>query len=172
MKSSKVKANHSRRILILKELARIDFKIFALVVDKQRIYDESGLNYKKSFIKYLNGILYNDLTNYYPKLELSSDELGTKEFMSEFGNYLIKNHAPNLLGEYDVAFVNSKSNVLIQLADFISGTIAFGFEKNKCCNEYKEFYEIIKERVIAYYFMAQRSRKLHKKFTTIYTSGL
>lgn len=148
MKSSKVKRNHSRRILILKELASIDFKIFALVVDKQRIYDGSGLNYKKSFIKYLNGILYNDLTNFYPKLELCSDELGTKEFMSEFRNYLIKNHAPNLLGEYDVAFVNSKSNVLVQLADFISGTIAFGFERNKCCEEYKGFYEIIKERLL------------------------
>jgi len=49
MKSSSVGRNHKRRSVILHELLKSDFKIFSVVVDKQKIYDDSGLMYKELF---------------------------------------------------------------------------------------------------------------------------
>lgn len=120
MKSSKVGKNHQRRMLILENLKGLDFKILTVVVDKRKIIISSGLKYKKSYIKYLNGLLYEELHNYFPKLELHSDEHGSKEFMDEFKKYIGKEHIPNLLGEYDFGFGNSKSEVLIQLAELFA----------------------------------------------------
>ena len=53
IKSKNVGNNHKRRLLILKELVKLDFNILLLVVDKQKIRKESGLQYKRSFYKFL-----------------------------------------------------------------------------------------------------------------------
>lgn len=148
IKSLKVSSNNKRRKIILKELIKLDFKIFTLVVDKRKIYEDSGLIYKRSFVKYLNGLFYNELTNYYPKLELHSQEFGSNEFMDGFKKYLQKNHIPNLFGEYNINFIENKGNLLIQVADFISGTLAYGFEENRDYTKYLEYHEIIKDKLL------------------------
>ncbi len=148
MKSSKVGKNHQRRMLILENLKGLDFKILTVVVDKRRIILSCGLKYKKSYIKYLNGLLYEELHNYFPKLELHADEHGSKEFMDGFKKYLAKEHIPNLLGEYDFGFGNSKSEVLIQLADFICGTIALGFENEGYKKEDREYMDILQDKLL------------------------
>jgi len=53
-----------------------------------------------------------------------------------------------MFDEYYFQFVNSKAEPLIQLADLLSGTISFGFESSKKCEEYKGFYSLIKERTV------------------------
>ena len=68
IKSSKVKHNHQRRILILKELQKVNFSVYAVVIDKRKLYGE-GFKYKKSFYKYLNGILYKELYRTFPQLD-------------------------------------------------------------------------------------------------------
>ena len=57
IKSSKVKAkdDHRRRIRILDDIMELDFTFYALAVDKREIYKDSGYQYKKSFVKNLNG---------------------------------------------------------------------------------------------------------------------
>lgn len=155
MKSSKVGRNSKRRILILDKLKDLNFKIFSVVVDKRKISQSSGLVYKKSFIKYLNGLLYDELHNYFPKLQLIADEHGNKEFMDEFKSYLIKNHIPNLFGEYDFGFGNSKSEILIQLADFICGTIAFGYEESLNNKEFQNYKDILQNKLLPIIFWPQ-----------------
>ena len=54
MKSSSVKNDRQRRAKILSAFAKLDFKFYALCVDKERIHEDSGLRYKKTFFKYLN----------------------------------------------------------------------------------------------------------------------
>jgi predicted methyltransferase len=60
LKSSKIAGNHSKRIKILNEFEDSNFTVVTLIVDKKRL-NSQGFKYKKSFYKYLNGILYKNL---------------------------------------------------------------------------------------------------------------
>lgn len=62
IKSSKVGRNHTRRKLILNDIIKLPFRVFAFVVDKKLIYQQSGLRYKSSFYKFLNNIVYSELS--------------------------------------------------------------------------------------------------------------
>lgn len=148
MKSSNVGKNHKRRLLILDSLKNLNFKIFTVVVNKKKITQSSGLAYKRSFIKYLNGLLYKELHNYFPKLKLIADEHGNKEFMDGFKKYILREHVPNLFGEYDFEFGNSKSEILIQLADFVCGTIAIGYENENLTSEYKDYMNVLNNKLL------------------------
>ena len=46
IKSSRIGKDHRKRISILNELKVLPFKIFALVCDKRKIYEQSGLRFK------------------------------------------------------------------------------------------------------------------------------
>ena len=46
MKSSSVKNNRERRAKILSAFTELDFKFYALCIDKERINEDSGLRYK------------------------------------------------------------------------------------------------------------------------------
>lgn len=148
LNSKRIINNHNKRLEILKEIRDLDFKAFTLVVDKRKIYKDSGIVYKRSFVKYLNGLFYNELTNYYPKLELHSQEYGSNEFMDGFIKYLEKNHIPNLFGEYNINFISSKGNLLIQLAGLIASSISYGFEENKDYSRYIEYRELLKDKLL------------------------
>lgn len=150
IKSSSVAKDHPRRFKILKEIINCDFKILCLVVDKRKIYDGSPISsYKKTFIKYLSNILYKELKILYPVLEISSDEHGSNTFMDEFSEYVYKTAPFGFFDDYQFQFLDSKNEPLIQLADFISGTISFGFEKSKRCDEYKGYYNYLKDKIIS-----------------------
>ncbi len=60
IKSNKVTSNHKRRIRILNELSDLKFSIYAVIIDKRKLFGE-GFKFKQSFYKYLNGILYKEL---------------------------------------------------------------------------------------------------------------
>lgn len=130
MKSSGVKNNRERRAKILSAFAKLDFKFYTLCIDKERINEDSGLRYKKTFFKYLNGRLYNLLYKTYFNLHIKADEHGRKDFMLSFEEYIEKNHKPDLLFRSDFDFVNSENEVLVQLADFIAGTINKIYQDN------------------------------------------
>ena len=61
MKSSHLKNNHTRIRKLLDDLIPLPFKIYYLVVDKRKIYEQSGLRYKAPFYKFLNQMVYNAL---------------------------------------------------------------------------------------------------------------
>ncbi|WP_312106981.1 DUF3800 domain-containing protein [Lachnoclostridium sp.] len=132
MKSSLVGKNHARRLEILNELMDTDFKIFSVVVDKQKLFNDSGLMYQESFYKFVNNLVHKELRYAFKKLVVCADEIGGNEYMKSFCNYVKDNEdIPNLFGEREFYFQDSKNNVLIQLAGFISGTLSFEYEKDK-----------------------------------------
>ena len=61
MKSSSVGKNHTRRARILQKLAKLDFNILLLVIDKHKLSSQSGLKYKTSFYKFLYQRIYEHL---------------------------------------------------------------------------------------------------------------
>lgn len=132
IKSSKIKRNHRRRVLILNELKKLPFHIFAFVCDKRKIYENSGLRYKKSFYKFLNNLVYQELRIAYSNLTITADEIGGNDYLLSFANY-VRSHeiALDLFDESAFRFENSKSNTIIQVADIVSGSLAYNYDTKK-----------------------------------------
>jgi hypothetical protein len=131
IKSSKLKLKDSdRRARILNELADLPFKLYFTVVDKSRIHKDGGLRIKTSFIKYVNGLLYERLFRAYPDLRMIVDEHGRQEFQESLKSYVVKRFVDDLFGDED-AFqtVSSTDNVLVQVADFFAGSVAQIYEE-------------------------------------------
>ncbi|MFU6873420.1 DUF3800 domain-containing protein [Pseudomonas aeruginosa] len=131
IKSSKLKAKDSdRRARILTELAELPFKLYLTVVDKSRIHKDGGLRIKTSFIKYVNGLLYERLFSAFPDLRMIVDEHGGQEFQESLRGYVVDRFVNDLFGDQD-AFqtISSKDNVLVQVADFFAGSVAQIYEE-------------------------------------------
>lgn len=131
IKSSNLKPKDSdRRARILNELAELPFKLYFTVVDKSRIHKDGGLRIKTSFIKYVNGLLYERLFRAYPDLQMIVDEHGGQEFQQSLKSYVAERFVDDLFGDKD-AFqtMASKDNVLVQVADFFAGSVAQIYEE-------------------------------------------
>ena len=148
IKSSKVKYNHKRRILILNELTKINFSVYAVVVDKRKLFGE-GFQYKKSFYKYLNGILYKELYRTFPQLELKVDEHGGNDFMKSFKKYVEKNHIRSLFSGSEFYVKKSHNELGVQLADFMAGTLGYIFDELKKSEESNKFSQLIESKLIS-----------------------
>jgi tetrahydromethanopterin S-methyltransferase subunit G len=130
MKSQNIGKNHKRRETLLQELTKLSFSIYAVVVDKKKLYGE-GFKYKQSFYKYLNGILYKELYRTFPELELIVDEHGANDFMRSFKKYVETNHIRTLFTGSDFNIEKSQNELGIQLADIIAGTLGYIFDETK-----------------------------------------
>jgi hypothetical protein len=148
IKSSKIKDNHKRRILILQEIAKLKFNIYSVVVDKRELVGE-GFKYKKSFYKYLNGILYKELYKTFPKLELKVDEHGGNDFMLGFKNYVRDNHIRDLFEGSEFQIQNSQHELGVQVADLVAGTLGYIFDQHKQSSSSEFFYDILSPKIIS-----------------------
>lgn len=131
MKSSSIGRNDARRIRILTDILQLDFSVILLIADKKDFIEASALtDYKEIFVKYLHERLYDVMYAIYPKLAICEDCFGSSEFQQGYRRYVEKNRPKrNLFDYYDFCFLDSKSSRLIQLADFIAGTIACELEE-------------------------------------------
>lgn len=130
IKSSKVKVKDTeRRVRILSDLAELPLKLYFTVVDKSRVYRDGGLQFKKSFIKHVNGMLYERLFIDRPNLQMIVDEHGGAEFQDSLKAYVQDRYVNDLFGD-DQSFLtkSSKDDVLIQVADFFAGSVAQIYE--------------------------------------------
>ncbi|MFD0792057.1 DUF3800 domain-containing protein [Mucilaginibacter litoreus] len=146
IKSKKVADNHSRRTKILKEILELDFSIYAVIVDKRKLEGE-GFKYKPSFYKFLNGLVYKELFRTFPDLDLVVDEHGENDFMRQFKKYVQSKHIPTLFSGSDFNFGHSHGNTMIQLADFIAGTLGRCFDESKISKESSEFLALLKPKI-------------------------
>lgn len=129
IKSSNLRTKDSeRRKRILLELAELPIRLYVAVVDKARIHRDDGLQFKQSFIKYVNGLLYQRLFNHCDHLQMTVDEHGGPEFQASLKDYVEARYVDDLFGEEAFQTKSSKDDVLIQAADFFAGSIAQIYE--------------------------------------------
>lgn len=148
MKTAAFGVEDPRRIKILEELRNLDFHVFSLVVDKRRIKSDTGLAYEASFIKFLNNILHKELYQAFPRLQMIAAEHGDQGFMESFKQYVHERHTPDLFEYYDFGFTPGRPGVLVQLADFISGTLAIGYDEKIKSDKFSDFMSFLKEKII------------------------
>ncbi len=131
LKSSGIK-HIQRRTDVLASINELEFKAYSIAVDKSEIYKNSGLIYKKPFLKYINGLLYRKLFKAHPDLIVYCDQHGYPEFQLSFKKYLETQHRPDLFSGCTVTSVDSKDYEGIQVADIIAGSLRQCLEsKNK-----------------------------------------
>lgn len=145
LKSNSVRGDYKKRFRILKELLDLPFHVIYVVVDKRKIYPESGLSYKQSFIKFTNSLLHKTLKRGYESLLIISDEHGTPEFMLGFEKYVIE--TGKLFNTYDFRFEDSSQCDLLQLADFVCGTIALGY-REEVPKHYWAYLNFLRDKII------------------------
>jgi len=148
IKSSKIKDNYTRRKIILNEIVKLKFNVYSVVVDKTKLYSE-GFKFKKSFYKYLNGILYKELYKSFPQLELKVDEHGGNEFMLEFKEYVKQNHIRTLFEGSDFFVSESKEELGVQVADLMAGTLGYIYDEHKKSSFSDSFMGIISNKIIS-----------------------
>lgn len=76
----------------------LDFKLYAVAVEKDALKRDGGFHYKKLFLKFINGLLYKQLFENFPSITVFADEHGGDEFKLSFQKYIEKNHKPDLFG--------------------------------------------------------------------------
>ena len=152
IKSSKIGKDHKRRLRVLRDLEDIPFSVFSVCIDKQKCLDNmsmKGLQYKKTFYKFMNNIVHRELRRAFEKIVVVADEIGTNEYMQSFCQY-VRNHQdlPNLFGDAQFGFESSKSDVRIQIADLIIGTLAYAYDSHKRSDDVPNYIQILKNKLI------------------------
>lgn len=123
MKSSAIKDDSALRRRILSQLYNAPFKVMLCIVDKGKMKDFPQVQYREEFYKYINSCFYEFLKITYPNLVVCADELISSEYMKSFIDYVKEKENHDLFGATDFRFENSKNNILIQLADIVSGSV-------------------------------------------------
>ena len=147
MKSSGLGNNDTRRLKVLKELNHINYHIFSVVIDKRELEGE-GFNHKGSFYKFLHSLVDRELFKVFPDLLIVADEHGGQEFKEGFISYINRRHIPNLFEQAEFKLSNSKSSLIVQLADIITGTLARCYETKKLSDNRSKFLQTLKEKII------------------------
>lgn len=162
--NSKAFRDIDKRINFLKDISTLDFRIYSVIVDKRKIFEDSGLQFRNSFFKYVNGLLDHELYDYYPYLKLVADNHGTDQFMEGFVNYVETNHnQTELFRGPEFQFSDSKSEPLIQLADFITGSIAKCYEPEKVELRSYEIPKILNRHILHLREWPENPPKLFRK---------
>lgn len=144
LKSSKVGTNFKRRLKILKALEGLPFRFYALIINKDKVPPDSPLQYKRTFYKFINRMLYQNLVAKGACcLNVKTDRIGTKEFMDSFVPYFEKKGMPDLLSRWNHIFVDSKDEPLVQVADFIAGSLSYCYDKSKKSIKSEEINDVL-----------------------------
>ncbi|MFH1280446.1 MAG: DUF3800 domain-containing protein [Candidatus Beckwithbacteria bacterium] len=139
------KCNKRIRTQFLEEVKKNDFKIRAIVINKNLIYKTFlRINKEKFYNFVLRQVLeHNNETIKNAKVRL--DGLGEKAFKKELSTYLrqyLNSKTKKIMK--NLRFRDSKKDVLIQLADMIAGSLRRDFEHNT--NDWNVYRKIIKNK--------------------------
>jgi len=140
------KTKNKYKIEFLKTIVKFKFRIRCLTVDKSKIYSDELKNNKNSFYAYFikEVLKNNDDTIIDAKIRL--DGGGNRIFRKSFITYLrreLNSRDRKIMRNFKM--VDSKKDVLIQMADMIAGSINRSQNKNK--KDFKKYKNIIKKKI-------------------------
>jgi hypothetical protein len=139
-------SSRQTRIAFLHSIKPFSFKVRALVVQKDKIRSEQLRNDKNSFYSYFIKMVleHNRGTIFNAKIRI--DGSGDRIFRRRFLTYLRKQlNTKERKVMKNVKLVNSKSNVLIQMADMLAGTVRRYKEGEK--KDTVKYWQIIKNKM-------------------------
>lgn len=143
------KFNGSRRAVrtaFLTSVMPFEFEIRALVVDKVLVRSPLLKGDKNSFYSYFIKTILTHTKGALQNAKIRIDGSGDRVFRRNFLTYLRKElNSKDVRVMKNVALVDSKENVLIQLADMVAGTIKRYKEAQK--SDASEYWRIINSKI-------------------------
>jgi hypothetical protein len=116
----------------LNAIASFKFRIRCLVVDKKLIQSSELRNNKNSFYSYIIKLALKHSSGSIIDARVKIDGSGDRTFRKNFLSYLrreLNGGERKIIG--NCRLVDSKSSVLIQMADMVAGTIRRSYDKTK-----------------------------------------
>jgi len=140
------KTRKDYRIKFLKTIAKFDFRIRCLIVDKSIVYSNELKNNKNSFYAYFIKEVLKNSNSTILNAKVRMDGSGNRIFRKNFFTYLRRElNSDNRKIMRNCKMVDSKGNVLVQLADMIAGSINRAQNKKK--QDYNVYRSIIKKHI-------------------------
>lgn len=140
------KTKKEYRIKFLKTIAKFDFRIRCLIVDKSIVYSNELKNNKNSFYAYFIKEVLKNSNSTILNAKVRMDGSGNRIFRKNFFTYLRRElNSDNRKIMHNCRMVDSKGNVLVQLADMIAGSINRAQNKKK--QDYNVYRSIIKKHI-------------------------
>lgn len=127
----------------LKTVSKFQYRIRAIIIQKNKIHSNFLRAGVDSFFNYTVMQVLKNNGGKIKQAKLRFDKRGERRIRNELRTYLsreLNNKKNNIFR--DLKFVDSKQNILIQLADMIAGTIAAYYK-----GQDKDLFRIIKKRV-------------------------
>lgn len=134
MKSKSIGKNHQRRLEIMNDIIKLPFKTYIFVIDKTIVFENCGPRYKPTFYKFFNSKIYNELYTNFKDITIVADNVGGSEYIQEFTSYVRQQQTFTQLSLFDdhkFMMTDSKKSYVVQIADIISGSLAYTFDKKK-----------------------------------------
>lgn len=108
-----------------------------------------GLNYKHSFYKFMNNIVHLEFRRAFKQITIIADQFGDSDYMQSFCRYVdMHQDQPNLFGDADFQFQDSRNALGIQVADIISGTLAYVFDTHKKGPNVPDYISLMSPKII------------------------
>lgn len=139
------KTNREFRLKFLQEVSHFKFRFRAIVFEKTKIKSDELKTSKQSFYNYAIKMVLKHNFGTIKGAKIRLDGHGDRIYKREVIRYLRKelNNRENKIFQ-KLQFVDSKSNVLIQLADMIAGSIHRKYMMEKM--DSKTYFNIIKKQ--------------------------
>jgi hypothetical protein len=148
MKSSSVGTDDARRRELLQELSALRMSTYTLAVDKRELDQEGGLAWRKSFFKFLNRRLFERIYKLLDNVKLVADEHGREKFMKGFVAYVDRTLPLTLFTRRQFGFAKSSEEVMLQVADVVSGSWARVLDPQKRSPMAPEFVALLERRSV------------------------
>jgi hypothetical protein len=130
------KSQKECRVKFLETVNHFNFKIRSIVFDKKILRSDELKNNKNSFYSYAIKSLLKYSGDSVLSASIKLDGSGDRAFKKSFLSYLRKslNSREKKVVE-SFRFVDSKENVLVQLADMVAGSVRRSYDKDKTDKE-------------------------------------
>ncbi|EKD99412.1 MAG: hypothetical protein ACD_22C00259G0005 [uncultured bacterium] len=140
------KSSKQVRLAFLRTISRFSFTIRVLVVHKKLIKSKQLRSSKNSFYSYFIKMVLKNNGGNILNAKVRIDGSGDRVFRRNFLTYLRKElNSKNMKLIKDIKFIDSKSNVMIQVADMLAGVIRRYKEETK--DDAVEYWDIISKKI-------------------------
>jgi hypothetical protein len=148
MRSTSVGPDDVRRKALLRALGGLPLTSYSLAVDKRELDREGGLAHRSSFFKYAHRRLYERIYKLFYQVKLVVDEYGDEGFMKTFLEFVDKRLPLTLFTRRDFVLAKSADEVMLQVADVISGSLARVLEPRRPSQDANAILAAINERSV------------------------
>lgn len=140
------KTQNRYKIAFLTKVVRFNFRVRCLIVDKACIHSRELRGNKNSFYAYFIKEVLKNSNDTIIDAKIRLDGGGSKEFKKGFLTYLRKElNSENKKIMKNFKMVDSKRDVLIQMADMIAGSINRAQNTQK--TDHNDYRNIIKDKI-------------------------